>query len=82
MRKLDLPLGDDGNSHRLDKVNFSKPRVQTRSRTAHTKFAGASVAGADKEELPHVMTALESNCDMSHIAQIAKGSKGTPAPVY
>jgi hypothetical protein len=24
-RKLDLPLGDDGNSHRLDKVNFSQP---------------------------------------------------------
>jgi hypothetical protein len=24
-RKLDLPLGDDGNSHRPDKVNFSQP---------------------------------------------------------
>jgi hypothetical protein len=26
-RKLDLPPGDDGNSHRLDYVNFSQPRV-------------------------------------------------------
>jgi hypothetical protein len=31
-RKLDLPLGDDGDSHRLDKVNFLQPRVQTRSK--------------------------------------------------
>jgi hypothetical protein len=30
-RKLDLPPGDDGDSHRPDKVNFSQPRVQTRS---------------------------------------------------
>jgi hypothetical protein len=106
-RKLDLPPSDDGDSHRPDKVNFSQPRVQTRSRTAHTELAGASVAGADKDELPHVTTALESNCDMSqwHIArishkssckchaqqratnincttQIAKGSKGTPTPIY
>jgi hypothetical protein len=26
-RKLDLPPGDDGDSHRPDKVNFSQPRV-------------------------------------------------------
>jgi hypothetical protein len=64
-RKLDLPPGDDGNSHRPDKVNFSEPRVQTKSGIAHTKFAGASVAGADKDELPHVTTALEFDCDMS-----------------
>jgi hypothetical protein len=72
-RKLDLPPGDDGDSHRPDKINFSQPRVQTRSKTAHTKFAGASVAGADKDELPHVTTALESDCDMSqwHIARIS-----------
>jgi hypothetical protein len=35
-RKLDLPPSDDGDSHRLEKVNFSQPRVQTRSKTAHT----------------------------------------------
>jgi hypothetical protein len=77
------------------------------SKTAHTEFAGASVTGADKDELPHVTMALESDCDMSQwhiarisyrssckchaqqvatnikcIARIAKGSKGTPAPIY
>jgi hypothetical protein len=35
-RKLDLPPCNDGDSHRPDKVNFSQPRVQTRSKTAHT----------------------------------------------
>jgi hypothetical protein len=75
-RKLDLPPGDDGDSHRPDKVNFSQPRVQTRSRTAPTEFAGAFVAGADKDELLHVTTALESNYDMSqwHIARISQRS--------
>jgi hypothetical protein len=75
-RKLDLPLGDDGNSHRLDKVNFSQPRVQTWSRTAYTEFAGASVVDADKDELLHITTALESDCDMSqwHIARISHRS--------
>jgi hypothetical protein len=74
--KLDLLLGDDGDSHRPDNVNFSQPRMQTRSKTAHTEFAGASVAGADKDELPHVTTALESDCDMSqwHIARISHKS--------
>jgi hypothetical protein len=64
-RKLDLRPGDDGDSHRLDKVNFSQPQVQTRSKTAHTEFAGASVAGADKDELLHVTKVQESDCDMS-----------------
>jgi hypothetical protein len=75
-RKLDLPPGDDGDSHRPDKVNFSQPRVQTRSRTANTEFVGASVADADKDELPHVTTVLESDCDMSqwHIARISHRS--------
>jgi hypothetical protein len=35
-QKLDLPPGNNGNSHRLDKVNFSQPQVQTRSRTTLT----------------------------------------------
>jgi hypothetical protein len=70
--KLDLLLGDDGSSYRPDKVNFAQPQVQTRSTTAHTEFAKASVVGADKDELPHVITALESDCDISqwHIARI------------
>jgi hypothetical protein len=33
--------------------------------TAHTEIVGASVVGANKDELPHVTTALESDCDMS-----------------
>jgi hypothetical protein len=73
----------------------SQPRVQTRSRTAHIEYAGASVAGTDKDELPHVTTALESDCDMSqwHIARISHkssckchaqqaASKGTLVPTY
>jgi hypothetical protein len=63
--KLHLPPCDDGDSHRPEKVNFSQPRVQIRSRTTHTEVAGASMAGADKDELPHVTTALESDYDMS-----------------
>jgi hypothetical protein len=75
-RKLDLPPGDDGDSHRPDKVNFSQPQVQTRSRTAHTEVAGASVVGADEDELPNVTTILESDYDMSqwHIARISHRS--------
>jgi hypothetical protein len=50
--------------------------VQTRSRTAHIEFTGASVAGADQDELPHIMIALESDCAMSqwHIARISHKS--------
>jgi hypothetical protein len=75
-RKLDLPLDDDGHSHRPNKVNFSQPRVQTRFRTAYTKFAGVLVACADKDVLPHITTALESDCDMLqwHIARISHRS--------
>jgi len=32
-KKLDVPIGDARDSHRLDKVNFSQPHVQTRSTT-------------------------------------------------
>jgi hypothetical protein len=30
-RKADVPLGFEGESHRLEKVNFSRPRITTRS---------------------------------------------------
>jgi hypothetical protein len=66
--KLDLLPGD---SHRPSKVNFSQPQVQTKSTI---EVAGASVAGADKDELPHVTTALESDCDMWHSARIFQRS--------
>jgi hypothetical protein len=36
-RKADIPLGFEGESHRPDKVNFSRPRIATRSmRANHT----------------------------------------------
>jgi hypothetical protein len=38
---------------------------ETRSRTADTEFARASVASAVKDELPYITTALETDCDMS-----------------
>ena len=64
-RKLDLPPCNDGDSYTPNKVNFSQPQVQTMSKIAHTEFAGAFVAGADKDKLPHVTIALESDCDIS-----------------
>jgi hypothetical protein len=71
-QKLNLLLGDNGDSLRPDKVNFIQPRVQTNSRTPYIEFAGALMAGADDDELPHVTTALESDYDMSqwHIVWI------------
>ena len=30
-RKLDVPIGDAGDSHRPDKINFSQPHMRTRS---------------------------------------------------
>jgi hypothetical protein len=40
-RKADIPLGSEHESHRPDKVNFSHPRVRTRSSAA--KEAGCSL---------------------------------------
>jgi hypothetical protein len=34
-RKADVPLGFEGESHRPDKVNFSRPRIATRSSRAN-----------------------------------------------
>jgi hypothetical protein len=34
-RKTDVPLGFEGESHRTDKVNFSRPRIATRSSRAN-----------------------------------------------
>jgi hypothetical protein len=75
-RKLDLPLGDDGSSHRPKKVNFLQPWVQTRSKTAYTKFMKASAMAPDHIQLPHVTTTQEFDCDMSqwHIARILQRS--------
>jgi hypothetical protein len=34
-RKADVPLGFEGKSHRPDKINFSRPRIATRSSRAN-----------------------------------------------
>jgi hypothetical protein len=34
-RKADVPLGFEGESHRPDKVNFSRPRIATKSMRAN-----------------------------------------------
>ena len=39
-RKLDVPIGDAGDSHRPDKINFSQPRVRTRSTLSVSQSSG------------------------------------------
>ena len=64
-RRLDVPIGDAGDSHSLDKVNFSQPRVRTRS----TKGVEESLEGNGRRKedgLPQYVTrAFESDCDTS-----------------
>ena len=45
-RKLDMPIGDAGDSHRPNKINFSQPRVRTRSTPS------VSQSSRDKGEQP------------------------------
>jgi hypothetical protein len=56
-RKLDLPIGFEGDSHHPDKVNFSHPQVQTR-------FATTRVQLGTIEEfnyvMPHIQTVVET----------------------
>ena len=80
-RKLNLPPRSEGDSHRHDKVNFSHPRVQTRSTRAQTE-AGTSNDPAPPPEspppaLPHVVYILESECNPQqwHIARCKKVGK-------
>ena len=42
-RKLDMPIGDAGDSHRLDKINFSQPHVKTRSTPSVSHYSGDKV---------------------------------------
>ena len=49
-RKADVPLGFEGESHRPDKVNFSRPRIQTRSSRA--KHASCSLPNVVEELSP------------------------------
>jgi len=60
-RKLDLLIGFKGNSHRLNKVNFSHPWVQIRLATNRVQLEFAV------EEfnigIPDIQLVIETNCD-------------------
>jgi hypothetical protein len=49
-RKADLPLGSKHESHKPDRVNFSRPRVRMRS----TAAVGASCSLSDIPEKPSI----------------------------
>jgi hypothetical protein len=51
-RKADVPLGFEGKSHRLDKINFSHPRMVTRSNKAN--HASCSVLDVVEELSPEL----------------------------
>ena len=74
-KKLDLPIGSKGDSHRLDKVNFSHPRVQTSSATTRVQLE--TIADKFNYVMPHIQHLMETNCDTSewHIARIPHRSK-------
>ena len=46
-RKADMPLGCEHDSHRPDKVNFSRPRVRTRSSVAGTTTVALAAIDED-----------------------------------
>ena len=75
-RKLDVPIGDVGDSHRPDKINFSQPRVRTRSTPSVPQSSGDKGDEAQANPSRHVMVAFESDCDTSkwHIARISHKS--------
>jgi hypothetical protein len=49
-RKADVPLGFEGESHRSDKINFSRPRIVTRSSRAN--HASCSLSDVVEEVSP------------------------------
>jgi hypothetical protein len=51
-RKADVPLGFEGESHRPDKVNFSRPRMATRSNRAN--HASCSLPNVVEELSPEL----------------------------
>ena len=75
-RKLDVPIGDAGDSHRPDKINFSQPRVRTRSTPSVSQPSGDDGEEAQPNPSHHVTVAFESDCDASkwHIARISHKS--------
>ena len=75
-RKLDVPIGDAGDSYRPDKINFSQPRVRTRSTATISQPCGEEGKEARPNPSRHVTVAFESDCDISkwHIARISHKS--------
>ena len=75
-RKLDVPIGDAGDLHRPDKINFSQPRVRTRSTATVSQPCGEEGEEARPNPSRHVTVAFESDCDISkwHIARISHKS--------
>lgn len=65
-RKLDLPPGSEYDSHRPDKVNFSRPRFQTRSTKPH--FSDDT----SKDDVQN-----ETNDDQRHDTPVEVEARGT-----
>ena len=72
-RKLDLPPGSHSDSHWQDKVNFSIPRMSTRSTKACIEEALSDPVYA----VQHTTCVLETDCDTStwHIARLPARSR-------
>jgi hypothetical protein len=82
-RKLDMPPSSNQNSHRLDKVSFSHPRVSTRSTKARSDSATPSdlpLTQSPEKAIPQRVTYVnniqETYCDVSnwHISRLPKTS--------
>ena len=75
-RKLDVPIGDAGDSHRPDKINFSQPCVRTTPTVSQPSGDEGEEAWTNPSR--HVMVAFESDCDTLkwHIARISHKSNG------
>ena len=73
-RKLDLPIGSEGDSHRSDKVNFSQPRVQTRFASSRVQLQPIPEVTSP---MPHVTHVQEIDCNVHkwHIARISHKAK-------
>ena len=57
-RKLDVPIGDAGDSHRLNKI-FSQPHVRTRSTPTVSQSSGDKGEQAQPNHSRHVTVAFE-----------------------
>jgi len=75
-RKLDVSIGDARDSHRPDKVNFSQPRVRTRSNSTLVESLQDKSKEVAANNSHHVTRAFECDCDTTkwHIARISHKS--------